>query len=224
MALLGSATTPIVMPTAVVAEQLHVPFVTSQMPVEAFASGDKTGWTYSWDLFYDERQQAAAAARALAATAGDKKVALFTDNEPDSVVERPLYEAAFKADGLHVVGDYTFPAGTKDFSPFIADAKAAGAQLVAGTAGPGRRRRAVAAADVVRVPPEGGLPGRAPDAGYGSQTLGSLVQGTPLGQATGTPARHPPGSSPSSAPRSARNTPAARTTPRPPSATRWPRW
>jgi branched-chain amino acid transport system substrate-binding protein len=59
VALLGSATPQIVMPTAVVAEQLRVPLVTSQMPVEAFASGDKTGWTYSWDLFYDERQQAA---------------------------------------------------------------------------------------------------------------------------------------------------------------------
>src|SRR6202034_4647532 len=108
VALLGSATPQIVMPTAVVAEQLHVPFVTSQMPVEAFASGDKTGWTYSWDLFYDEQQQATDAAKALATTPGNKKVVLFTDNEPDSVVERPLYEAAFKAGGLQVVGDYTF--------------------------------------------------------------------------------------------------------------------
>src|ERR1700684_3829284 len=36
VALLGSATPQIVMPTAVVAEQLRVPFLTSQMPVEAF--------------------------------------------------------------------------------------------------------------------------------------------------------------------------------------------
>jgi branched-chain amino acid transport system substrate-binding protein len=140
VALLGSATPQFVMPAAVVAEQLRVPFVTSQMPVEAFASGDKTGWTYSWDLFYDEQQQAADAAKALAAAAAaaasNKKVVLFTDNEPGSVVERPLYEAAFKADGLDVVGDYTFPVGTTDFSSFIADAKAKGAQLLAGQLAP----------------------------------------------------------------------------------------
>jgi branched-chain amino acid transport system substrate-binding protein len=132
VALLGAATPQIVTPTALIAEQLHLPFLTSLMPAEAFASGDKAGWTYSWDLFYDEKQQAADAAKALASVPGNKKVALFTDNEPDSVVERPLYEAAFKADGLDVVGDYTFPVGTTNFSSFIADAKAEGAQLMAG--------------------------------------------------------------------------------------------
>jgi len=132
VALLGSATEPIVLTTALVAEQLSVPFLTSLMPVESFANGDKEGWKYSWDLFYDEQQQATDVAKALASTSSNKKVALFTDNEPESVVEGPLYEAAFKADGLDVVGDYDFPAGTTDFSSFIAEAKAAGAQLVAG--------------------------------------------------------------------------------------------
>jgi branched-chain amino acid transport system substrate-binding protein len=132
VALLGSATPLIVTPTAVVAEQLRVPFLTSLMPVEAFANGDKTGWNYAWDLFYDEQQQAADAAKALASVSSNKRVVLFSDTEPDSVVERPLYEAAFKADGLDLVGDYAFPAGTTDFSSFIADAKDNGAQLLAG--------------------------------------------------------------------------------------------
>jgi branched-chain amino acid transport system substrate-binding protein len=136
VALLGSATAQVVTPVALVAEQLHVPFLTSLMPVEAFASGDKDGWKYSWDLFYDEQQQAADAARALASVPGNKKVVLFTDSDPDSVVERPLYEAAFKADGLDVVGDYTFPAGTTDLSSFVAAAKATGAQLLAGQMAP----------------------------------------------------------------------------------------
>jgi branched-chain amino acid transport system substrate-binding protein len=131
-ALLGFASPQIVTATALVAEQLRVPFLTSLMPVEAFASGDKDGWKYSWDFFYDEQQQAADTAKALASVPGNKKVALFTDNEPDSVVERPLYEAAFKTDGLDVVGDYTFPVGTTSFSSFMADAKANGAQLMAG--------------------------------------------------------------------------------------------
>jgi branched-chain amino acid transport system substrate-binding protein len=132
VALLGSTTSQIVTPTAVVAEQLRVPFVTSLAPVEAFASGDKTGWKYSWDFFFNENQQAATAAKALAAAKSNKKVVLFTDSEADAVVERPLYKAAFKAAGLDVVGDYTFPAGTTKYSSFIADAKAKGAQLLAG--------------------------------------------------------------------------------------------
>ena len=132
VALLGSTTSQIVTPTAVVAEQLRVPFVTSLAPVEAFASGDKNGWKYSWDFFFNENQQAATAAKALAAAKSNKKVVLFTDSEPDAIVERPLYKAAFKAAGLDVVGDYTFPVGTTNYSSFIADAKAKGAQLLAG--------------------------------------------------------------------------------------------
>jgi len=132
IALLGSTNSLIITPTALTAEQLRVSFVTSLMPVEAFASGDKEGWKYSWDFFFDENQQAAMAAKALAAVKSNKKVVLFTDSQPDGIVERPLYEAAFKSAGLDVVGDYTFPVGTTGYSSFIADAKAKGAQLVAG--------------------------------------------------------------------------------------------
>jgi len=178
VALLGSATPQIVMPTAVVAEQLHVPFVTSQMPVEAFASGDKTGWTYSWDLFYDEQQQATAAAKALATSAGNKKVVLFTDDEPDSVVERPLYEAALKADGLDVVGDYTFGVGTTDFSSFIADAKANGAQLVAGQLTPADGAALLKQLTSSGFRPKAAFLAGTSDAGYQPPSLGRLAQDT----------------------------------------------
>jgi branched-chain amino acid transport system substrate-binding protein len=59
-------------------------------------------------------------------------VALFTDTAPDGVAERPLYKAAFEREGLTLVGDYSFPVGTTDFSSFISDAKSKGAQLVVG--------------------------------------------------------------------------------------------
>ena len=178
VALLGFATPQIVTPTAVAAEQLRVPFLTSLMPVEAFANGDKTGWTYSWDLFSDEQQQAAAAAKALASVRGNKKVVLFTDSEPDSVVERPLYEAAFKADGLDVVGDYTFPAGPTDLASFIAAAKATGAQLLAGQLAPAggvALWRQLASAG---FRPKAAFLATAPDAGSWWPSLGRLAQGT----------------------------------------------
>ena len=156
----------------VTAEQLHVPLVTSLMPAESFASGDKTGWAYSWDLFYDEQQQAADAAKALTAAPGDKKVALFTDDDPDSVVERPLYQAAFAAAGLRVVGDYTFPAGTKDLAPSRRSARVTVSSVSVGAAEivPGAARRALALARTL------GAAEAVPDVGV----LGGEPQGLPL--------------------------------------------
>ncbi len=178
VALLGSATLPIVAPTAQVAEQLHVPFLTSMTPVEAFANGDKTGWKYSWDFFFDEQQQAADAARALASVPSNKKVVLFTDSEPDAVVERPLYEAAFEADGLDVVGDYTFPAGTTDFSTFIADAKATGAQLLAGQMAPADGVALWKQLKSSGFQPQAAYLADASDASYWWRSLGEIAQDT----------------------------------------------
>jgi branched-chain amino acid transport system substrate-binding protein len=178
VALLGSTTPQIILTTAQVAEQLHVPFLTSLMPVEAFANGDKQGWRYSWDLFYNEQQQAANVARELASVPGDKKVALFTDNDPDAVVERPLYEAAFKADGLDVVGDYTFPAGATNFSSFIADAKAKGAQLLAGQMAPADGVALWKQLKSSGLHPKAAFLAGASDAGEWWQSLGSTAQGT----------------------------------------------
>lgn len=192
VALLGFATPQIVTPTALVAEQLRVPFLTSLMPVEAFASGDKAGWKYSWDFFYDEQQQAADAAKALASVPGNKKVVLFTDSEPDSVAERPLYEAAFKADGLNVVGDYTFAAGTTDFSSFIADAKAKGAQLLAGQMAPSEGVALWKELKSTGFHPKAAFQAQAPDAGSWWQSLGSLAQDT-LSQGYWSPGQASPG-------------------------------
>jgi branched-chain amino acid transport system substrate-binding protein len=172
VALLGFATPQIVLPVAAAAEDLHVPFLTSLLPVEAFAAGDKTGWTYSWDLCYDEQQQAAAAAKALAVVPSDKKIVLFTDDEPDSAVEGPLYAAAFKADGLHVVGDYTVGVGTTDFSSFLADAKAAGAQLLAGQLSPADGAALSRQLASSGLHPKAGFLATAPDSGAGSSPAG----------------------------------------------------
>jgi branched-chain amino acid transport system substrate-binding protein len=192
VALLGSATPTIVTPVTLVAEGLQVPFLTSLMPVEAFASGDKDGWKYSWDLFYDEQQQAADAAKALASVPGNKKVVLFTDDEPDAVVERPLYEAAFKAAGLDVAGDYTFPAGTTDFSAFIADAKATGAQLLAGQLAPADGVALWKQLKSSGLHLQAAFVADAADASSWWQSLGQLAQGT-LSEGYWSPGQASPG-------------------------------
>lgn len=129
-ALLGACTPPIIVPMAQVADSQKVPLVTSCAPVNAFRESNEAGWTYSWDMFFDEQEQADGVAKVVGQVPTNKKVAVFTDTEPDGVVERPIYIASLQAQGMEVVGDYTFPPGTSDFSSFVNDAKAKGAEVV----------------------------------------------------------------------------------------------
>lgn len=129
-ALLGACTPPVIVPMAQVADSQKVPLVTSCAPVNAFRGSNDAGWEYSWDLFFDEQDQADGVAQVVGQVPTNKKVALFTDTEPDGVVERPIYIASLQAQGMEVVGDYTFPPGTSDFSSFVNDAKAKGAEVV----------------------------------------------------------------------------------------------
>lgn len=131
VATLSGCTPTITVPEALVAERDQVPMVANCTPVESFAGASPNGgWKYSWDLFFDEKNEAAMTAEAIALQATNKKVALFTDTEPDGAIERPLYKAAVQAAGFTIVGDYTFPVGTSDFSSFIDDARSQGAQVV----------------------------------------------------------------------------------------------
>ena len=94
------------------------------------------------------------------------------------MVERPLYEAAFKADGLDVVGDYTFGVGTTDFSAFIADAKANGAQLVAGQLAPADGAALLKQLTSSGFRPKAAFLAGTSDAGYQPPSLGRLAQDT----------------------------------------------
>lgn len=129
-ALLGSCAPDFVIPQGLVADRERIPYVDTCVPQRAFVAGNPEGWTYSWANFFDEHEQAANFMKVLASAPSNKKVALFTDTEPDGKVERPVYAAAAEAEGLEVVGDYTFPPDTTDFSSFIAEAKSAGAELI----------------------------------------------------------------------------------------------
>lgn len=178
VALLGFTTPPIVTPTALAAEQQRIPFVTSLTPVRAFQQGGKGGWKYAWDLFFDEKDQAAMAAKALAMAKGNKKVVLFTDNEPDGAMERPMYKAAFQARGLNVAGDYTFPVGTTDYSSFITSAKAKGAQLLAAQMTPADGVALWKQLRSFHFAPQAAFVAKASDAEYWWETLDRSAQGT----------------------------------------------
>lgn len=130
VALLGPCTPPVTIPVAKAAESQRVPLLSTCNPVGAFAAGNESGWKYSWNAFFSEQDQARTAFEAFDQVTGNKKVALFTDTEPDGVIERKLYKKVAAERGYQVVGDYTFPVGTTDFSSFINKARRSGAQFV----------------------------------------------------------------------------------------------
>lgn len=130
VALLGPCTPPVTIPVAQAAEVQKVPMMATCTPVGAFMAGSESGWNYVFDMFFSEQDQATTAFEAFDRVDSNKKVAIFTDTEPDGIIERELYKSAAEASGYEVVGDYTFPVGTTDFAQFINDAKGAGAELV----------------------------------------------------------------------------------------------
>ena len=130
VALLGSVSPPLAIPAANVAEQQKVPFVTTLTPIEAFRAGNQTGWKYSWDFFFDEKQMTDLQFKGSDAVKTNKKVALFTDNEQDGVVMGKLWEGKASGLGYTIATHASFPVGTTDYSSFIQQAKSAGAQIL----------------------------------------------------------------------------------------------
>ncbi|QJU55638.1 ABC transporter substrate-binding protein [Herbiconiux sp. KACC 21604] len=130
VALLGSVSPPLNIPMSNVAEVEQVPFVTSLTPTRAWRAGNESGWTYAWDMFFDEETMTDLQFTTSDLVATNKKVALFTDNEEDGITMGALWEAKAPTFGYEIVSHSEFPVGTSDFSSFINDAKAAGAEVV----------------------------------------------------------------------------------------------
>ncbi|MBA2394974.1 MAG: amino acid ABC transporter substrate-binding protein [Ktedonobacteraceae bacterium] len=128
-ALLGSATPPLVLAGATVAERNHVPMVTGIAPIRAFL-GANPKWNYTWDIFFDELDMTQQQFHTMDTVKSNKEVALFTDNEQDGVVMGGLWEQNAKKFGYHVAYHASFPVGTTDFGDLIRRAQSAKAQIV----------------------------------------------------------------------------------------------
>ncbi|MGO0059828.1 amino acid ABC transporter substrate-binding protein [Brevibacillus fluminis] len=127
--LLGSATPPLVLPGATVAEREKVPMVTGIVPVRSFI-GANPNWKYVWDLFFDEVEMTDKQFLAADRLQTNKKVALFTDNEPDGVVMGKLWQEKAQTFGYQIAAQASFPVGTTDFGDMIRKAKEAQAEVV----------------------------------------------------------------------------------------------
>ncbi len=177
-ALLGACAPDFVIPQGLVADRERIPYVDTCVPQRAFVAGNPEGWTYSWANFFDEHEQAANFMKVLASAPSNKKVALFTDTEPDGKVELPLYESAAEAAGLEVVGSYTFPPDTTDFSSFIAEAKSAGAELIMAQVIPPAAIALVKQVKSLKYTPQALAISKGADTAAFTEALGPISNGT----------------------------------------------
>lgn len=128
--LLGAVTPPLSIPLSDAADSLKVPLVSTVTPIEAWLGGSPSGWKYSWDLFFDEKQMTSLQFQASNLATTNKKVALFTDTEQDGITMGALWTTKAPRFGYSIAYHASFPVGTTDFSSFISKAKAAGAQVL----------------------------------------------------------------------------------------------
>src|SRR5579884_3314346 len=127
--LLGSATPPLVIAGAVVAERNRVPMVTGIAPIRAFLAANPR-WNYSWDVFFDELDMTQQQFKTMNTVQSNHKVALFTDNEQDGVTMGKLWEQNAPKFGYTIAYHASFPVGTTDFGDLIRRAQSSGAEIV----------------------------------------------------------------------------------------------
>jgi branched-chain amino acid transport system substrate-binding protein len=128
--LLGSISPGLTIPASNVAELEQIPLVSSLTPVQSWKAGNADGWTYAWDLFFDELQQTEVPFEAADLVDTNKKVALFTDNEEDGIAMGALWNEKAPELGYEIAYHAEFPVGTTDYASYINEAKAAGAEIV----------------------------------------------------------------------------------------------
>jgi branched-chain amino acid transport system substrate-binding protein len=131
-ALLGSFSPDLNNPVSTVAQQLHVPVIMTVTPIQAWRLGNPSGWTYAWDVFDSEPSTTSLfykTATALA-PANNRKVAIFADTENDGILWAKLWKQEAAQYGYQVVYTASFPPLTADFSQYVQQAKASGAQVL----------------------------------------------------------------------------------------------
>jgi branched-chain amino acid transport system substrate-binding protein len=181
IALLGSVSPPLNNPLSMVADQFKRPLVTSLVPDRAWLSGRPSGWRYAWDVFGDEVQSGDVLYQAASLVKTNRRVALFTDTEPDGIVEGQLFTQRAPAFGYTIAYHASFPVGTTDFSSQIRSAQAANAQVLIAQVTPPdavtlwKQMKALGYRPVVAFCPKGA------DAGGFRQALGTLAEGTMAG-------------------------------------------
>jgi branched-chain amino acid transport system substrate-binding protein len=128
-AVLGSATPPLVIAGAAVAEREGVPMVSALCPIRAFL-GSRDQWNWVWDLFFDELEMTQQQFLTMNMVKSNHKVAIFTDNEQDGVVMGKLWNEYAKKYNYEVVYHAKFPVGTTEYGDLIRRAQEGNADAI----------------------------------------------------------------------------------------------
>lgn len=128
--LLGSVTPPLQVPASTVADAEGIPFVGTLTPVQSWIAGNSEGWQYAWNFFFDEDEMTALQYEVADLADTNKKVALFTDNAEDGTVFNAMWSEKASEFGYEIAYSATFPIGTTDFTQYINELKASGAEVL----------------------------------------------------------------------------------------------
>ena len=92
-ALFSTGNPELMIPVYMVVEREGVPMSSAGVPIQAFlGSKPKGGWKWVWDIFFDELEMAKLGYLTMNTVQSNKKVALFTDNTPDGMIQRDLWK------------------------------------------------------------------------------------------------------------------------------------
>jgi len=130
-ALLSPAGPPTVIPTGIIAEREKIPMVAALCPIRAFLSAGKQ-WNYVWDVFFDELEMTEQQFLLMDTVESNRKVALFTNNDPDGVVMGNFWSKNAQKFKYEVVYHAKFPVMTTEFSDLIRRAQEGQAEIMIG--------------------------------------------------------------------------------------------
>jgi branched-chain amino acid transport system substrate-binding protein len=127
--LLSPASPPMVIPAATIADREGVPMSAALCPIRAFL-GARDQWTWVWDMFFDELDMSRQQMLTMDTVKSNRKVALFTDNEQDGIIQGQLWNQYAKEYKYEIVYHAKFPLGTTEYGDLIRRAVEGKADIV----------------------------------------------------------------------------------------------
>lgn len=128
-ALLSPSSPPLVIPAAMIADREGVPMSAALCPIRAFLAAKKK-WTWVWDMFFDELDMSRQQMLTMNMEKSNRKIALFTDNEQDGIIQGKLWTKYAPEYKYKIVYHASFPVGTTDYGDLIRRAQAGNAQII----------------------------------------------------------------------------------------------
>lgn len=130
--LLGAVTPIFNGPMSAAADQLKVPLMMSQVPIDAWQNAREGGYAYAWDIYVHEPDATKVTWQTADMTETNKKVAIFANTDEDGDIWGKNWTEQAPQFGYEIVYTAKMPVGTTNFADYINKAKEANAEIVLG--------------------------------------------------------------------------------------------